>query len=117
MRASFFYYKWLILQTSATDNPVLYAYYFFFFIAVTVQIYLPCFFGNELLLASEQLPRHAYGSNWPLLGQRFARLQLVFVERSQRTVQVMVVKLFPLKLQTFTSIGSFSYRLYAVLKR
>lgn len=105
------------LQMSPFDNPVLYAYYATFMVSVTVQIFLPCFFGNELLLASEQLTRHAYASNWPLLGERFARLQRVFVERTQRSVHVMVVKMFPLKLQTFTSISSFGYRLYAVLKR
>lgn len=74
--------------------------------ALLTQIFLPCYFGNELIVQSEKMNLYVYGSNWMDLARNrhFKQIFLVFAERLKRKTQVLIGIMFPLSLDTFTKV-------------
>lgn len=79
-------------------------YYLTFMCCMVTQIYLPCYFGNEMIIQSEMLGDGAFRSEWYDMQARFKRILIIFMERSKVRSEVTVGKLFPLSLKTFTSV-------------
>lgn len=80
----------------------------FFFItmcAMVTQIFLPCYYGNEVLVTSKGLSTNLYKSNWPDVPLKHSMIIIVFMERLKQSTVVTVAKLFPLSLETFSSVG------------
>lgn len=78
--------------------------YFSLLIALSLQIYLPCYFGNEIITKSNELSTDIYKSNWRCFRRKHQNIIIIFMERLKRTVSVVVGGLFLLSLQTFTSV-------------
>lgn len=74
--------------------------------ALVTQIFLPCYFGNELIVQSEEMGTYVYGSNWMDLARNtnFKKLLIVFRERLQRKTHILVGIMFPLSLETFMKV-------------
>lgn len=97
------------IQTSFADQPFQYIAYLTFVGALLTQIFLPCYFGNALIVESEEMNTYVYGSNWMDLTRRnrnIKQLLLVFTERLQRKTQILVGVMFPMSLDTFTRASS-----------
>lgn len=72
---------------------------------MVAQIFLPCNFGNELMLRSDYLTMAAYSCGWHQTDREFRRMIIVFMERVKRRAVITMGKLFPLSLDTFTSVS------------
>lgn len=86
-----------------TDFPTQ-VFLFTMFVVQMGQIYIPCYYGNEIMLQSNALINHIYFSNWTEMTQRSKRSIIIFMERLKRETQIIVGKLFPLNLETFTTV-------------
>ncbi|KAJ6635359.1 putative odorant receptor 71a [Pseudolycoriella hygida] len=104
-----------LTYTSPIENIIQYCFFVSFLMGVVIQIFLPCYFGNEIMLTSAALSNHVYSSSWHSFSLKYRKLVITFMERLKRTRTLLVGKLFPLSLDTFTSIVYFAYRLYAVI--
>lgn len=81
--------------------------------ALMTQIFLLCYFGNELIIKSEELSTDIFGSNWPEItakDQQLKSTMIVFQERLKRKTQVLVLILFPFSLDTFTKVHIVDYQ-------
>lgn len=83
--------------------------YMMLLMALMTQIFLLCYFGNEVIIRSEQLMTHMFASNWPEItkdNRPFKSTMIVFQERLKRKTQVLVALLFPFSLDTFTKVNN-----------
>lgn len=75
--------------------------------ALMTQIFLLCYFGNEVIIRSEEISSHMFASNWPEIttkNKKFKSTMIVFQERLKRKTQVLVALLFPFSLDTFSKV-------------
>lgn len=71
------------------------------------DIFLTMFFGHLIILKSEELRTLLYQSNWPQQSQQFKRIAMITFERLQNPTVILVGKLFPLSLDTFSVVRQF----------
>lgn len=86
-----------------------YGFYIFFSLSLITQICLPCYFGNEVIVKSERLPLCAYSSHWYQFSPIYKKNLIMFMERMKRTSHILIGKMFPLSLATFTSVSFFFF--------
>ena len=129
-------------QISIHDDPVFFLRTLSYGVNILVQIYLPCYFGNELFLASENISTNLFHSKLMVLGDgiketaksydqkpmksaQFMEKSLkrhhtalkVFFDNTKKATTIKASGLIIIDLQTFQSICNFSYSLYAVLNK
>lgn len=95
------------MQTSPSESFTEYSFYLFFLVALVTQIFLPCFLGNEMIFASNDLINSAYNSSWHVRSIGYRKLLIILMERLKRRSSILVGKLFPLSLDTFSSVNVF----------
>lgn len=81
-----------------------FVFYVGFVMTMLTQIFLPCYFGNEILLKSEQLFKSLYSSNWASGSRRFRLAVLLYMELIQRPKRLVVGQLVSLTLESFLSV-------------
>lgn len=71
---------------------------------MTSQIFLPCYFGNQIMVTSSELNTHMYHSNWSRLPKFHCQLIIIYMERLKRALDITVGQLFMLNMRTFVSV-------------
>lgn len=85
--------------------------YTFATIALITQIFLPCFFANKVIVQSSELSYKFYESNWIVMsnskyfGIKFKQSIQILFERLKTNTEIIVGIIFPLSLDTFTSVN------------
>lgn len=69
------------------------------------DIFLTMYFGDLLIHKSDDLRVSLYQSNWVQQSLTFRRIAMILFERLQVPTVIRVGKLFPLSLQTFSSVN------------
>jgi 7tm Odorant receptor len=87
-----------------------------FLIPVVLEIFLPCFFGNKLTLASSKLSTSLFHSNWIDEDKSFKKIVKIFMENTKKDLKISAFGIFDVNLATFSRIGNAAYSLLAVLK-
>lgn len=105
------------MQTSPNDNFTEFSFFLFFLVCQLAQIFLPCFLGNEVIFSSNGLLNSAYNSSWELMSDDYRKLLIILMERLKHGSRILVGKLFPLSLDTFTSVNIFKLKIMAVSKQ
>jgi odorant receptor len=90
---------------------------FAFMFAMIIEIFLPCYFGNELSLASSKLSTAMFHSNWIDENRDVKVSMLVLMENLKQEMTISAFEVFQLNLETFTTIANSAYSLFAVLKK
>jgi hypothetical protein len=86
-------------------------------IPMVLEIFLPCYFGNELALASSKLSTDLFGSDWIDGNAELKSLVKIFMETTKKPTKVSAFGIFHVNLVTFTTIINSAYSYYSVLKR
>lgn len=84
---------------------------------IMLQIFLPCYFGNELTLASENLMTSAIHSKWFRSNQKTKKMLLVLQENVKKPMKISSFGIMSINLSTFNDISQSGYSLFAVLRR
>ncbi|CAO1356263.1 unnamed protein product [Diamesa hyperborea] len=84
--------------------------------AMTFQIFLPCYFGNEILISSQQLSMNLFHSDWTSKSHKFKIAMKLFMENAKKPIKITAFGVFEVNLVTFTSICNSAFSLYAVFK-
>ncbi|XP_068909801.1 odorant receptor 4-like [Tenebrio molitor] len=82
---------------------------------ILLEIFLWCYYGNEVKVKSEQLTTSAFKSDWSDCNKEYKKNLLLFMIRSQRPLELYAGGYFPLSLQTFMAIVKSSWSYFAVL--
>ncbi|XP_068909813.1 odorant receptor 4-like [Tenebrio molitor] len=94
---------------------------FLYEFCVLLEIFLWCYYGNEIILKllcnlqSEQLTTSAFKSDWSDCNKEYKKDLLLFMIRSQRSLELYAGGYFPLSLRTFMAIVKSSWSYFAVL--
>ncbi|OWR53401.1 putative olfactory receptor [Danaus plexippus plexippus] len=88
-----------------------------FILCILTELFLYCYYGNELTVESELIVRSVYSMRWVSSPLRFQRLLLLLMLRVRRTLRPAAGRVIPLSLDTFVKILKSSYTFYAVLRQ
>ncbi|XP_037024575.1 odorant receptor 94b-like [Bradysia coprophila] len=86
----------------------------FYFIS---ELFMITYFGNEIKLTSNHLSYCLYESDWYNQSQTTKIYIIIFAEYLKQPQEVLIGKLYPLTLETFTRIFNSAYSMFNILKR
>jgi odorant receptor len=86
-------------------------------IPMTLEIFLPCYFGNELSVASSKLSTALFHSDWINGNKHFRKNVKIFMENTKKEIKISAFGVFEVNLATFSRICNSAYSLFAILKR
>lgn len=90
---------------------------FTFMIPMVLEIFLPCYFGNDLSIASKLLGESLFHSEWANGSNKLKQIVMIFMENTKKEIKITAFGLFNVNLATFTSIGNSAYSFFALLKQ
>ncbi|XP_072938126.1 odorant receptor Or1-like [Epargyreus clarus] len=102
-----------LLLPSTTEFLVFMVSYLF---AMILQIFVPAWLGTQLIYESQDLAFAAYSSEWIPRSEQFKRSIRLFVERANTHIQLTGCRMFPLSLDTFTSILKTAYSFFTLIR-
>ncbi|XP_050353586.1 putative odorant receptor 85e [Nymphalis io] len=83
--------------------------------AVALDIYIYCYFGNQIILQADRVTTAAYQSAWPTMGMKTRRLLLNILLSNLNPVIVRAGRFLPMNLHTFVVIIKTSFSYYTLL--
>lgn len=84
---------------------------------MVLEIFVPCYFGNEVSIASAKLSTAIFQSNWIDGSVKLKKAVSVFMENTKKDLKISAFGLMDANLATFGRIGNSAYSLFAVLQR
>jgi hypothetical protein len=85
-------------------------------IPLTLEIFLPCYFGNELSVALSRLSIALFGSKWLDCNNEFKTTMKIFMENTKKDIKISAFGIFDVNLATFRRIINSAYSYFAVLR-
>ncbi len=96
-----------VARSKLGDHDIpLYVHYVTYFLCAVFRIFLPCYFGNLVLSASEALQIRLYSSGWLDMSIVCRRKLIILMERMKRPTVIWAWVLFPLTLAIFKSVNT-----------
>ncbi|XP_049287598.1 odorant receptor 94a-like [Anopheles funestus] len=89
----------------------------FYMMSMTMQIGLPCYYGNEVTLKSYALTNAIYSSNWYAMKHSNRKSVQMFLVRTNKPFAATAFRYFNFNLPAFTTILNMAYSVYCVLQR
>lgn len=86
-------------------------------IPMVLEIFLPCYFGTVMSIASSKLSTSLFHSDWNNGNKLLTKSMKIFIENTKKDLKLSAFGFFNVNLTTFTSIANSAYSLFAVLKR
>ncbi|KAJ8719046.1 hypothetical protein PYW07_016602 [Mythimna separata] len=83
---------------------------------ILIEVFMYCYYGNEVTYESEKLMESAYAMDWLVMPIKYRRALLLFMERIKRNINLVAGNLIPISNSTFVSVVRSSYTFYAFLK-
>lgn len=80
------------------------------------EIFMPCYFGSQLIEASTKLTDEVYCSNWLNVDLKTKKILVTFMENLKDPIKIGYHELFDADMISFREIIDSAYELYAVLK-
>ncbi|RZC32149.1 7tm 6 domain containing protein [Asbolus verrucosus] len=85
--------------------------------AVLVEVFMYCWFGNEIEVKSSKVPYAVFESDWTGLSPNIKKNLVIFVSRVRRPLQISAFGLFFLSLETFVRILRTAWSYFALLRQ
>nr|QPX50360.1 odorant receptor [Helicoverpa armigera] len=83
--------------------------------AVALDIFVYCYYGNQIILQADRVSTAAYQSMWQTMGVRPRRVLLNILLANRRPVIVKAGRFLPMDLHTFVVIIKTSFSYYTLL--
>ncbi|XP_061722317.1 putative odorant receptor 85e [Cydia pomonella] len=85
--------------------------------AVALDIFVYCYFGNQIILQASRVSTAAYQSAWPAMGAPARRLLLNILLANKKPVTMRAGRFLPMDLHTFVIIIKTSFSYYTLLDK
>lgn len=82
-----------------------------------LQVFLPCYYGNKISLASEKISSTLFHSNWIDHDAKYKSSVKIFLENSKQPIKISALGVLNIDYETFTTICNAAYSLYALFKK
>lgn len=76
------------------------------------EIFVIIYFANEITLQSNRLSYCIYASNWPCMSTKFGKLVIIIGEKWKKPIELVVGKIFRMRINLITSVDSLSENLF-----
>ncbi|XP_018567483.1 odorant receptor 33b-like [Anoplophora glabripennis] len=86
-------------------------------LGVWADLYIYCWYGNEVTEKSKKIPYAAFESNWVTASKGYKKNLLIFICRTQTPIKLYAVDFFELSLNIFISILRTAYSYYMLLRQ
>lgn len=96
-----------IFQMSISNELITFIFYISFCMVFLFEMFLACYFGNEIILSNAILSHAIYSSNWINLSPKFKKDMFMFLEALKRPTMLKTGKLFKLSLESFLIVRHF----------
>ncbi|XP_063925603.1 odorant receptor Or1-like [Zophobas morio] len=105
-----------LFQLSLVDNLDAAAIVALFYVmGLAAQLFLYCWFGNEVETKSSKIPYSIFSSQWVDVSLHVNKNMQILVERCHRPIKITAINLFDLSLATFVTIMRTSWSYFALL--
>ncbi|CRL02775.1 CLUMA_CG016006, isoform A [Clunio marinus] len=74
-----------------------------FIIPMVLEIFLPCYFGNELSIASSELTSSMFQSKWIEGDSKLKKTLMIFMECNRKELRLTALGWFEINIPTFTN--------------
>ncbi|CAO1340008.1 unnamed protein product [Diamesa tonsa] len=81
-----------------------------------MQIYLPCYYGNKIATASDNLVFSLYNCEWFEMPIKARKLIILIMINSQKTMHIGIAAFFRLTMEQFGNIVNSIYTLYTLFR-
>ncbi|RZC33382.1 7tm 6 and/or DUF2225 domain containing protein, partial [Asbolus verrucosus] len=85
--------------------------------AIIVQVFMYCWFGNEIEVKSSKLSYAAFESDWTNLSPEVKKILIIFTLNVQKPLKVSAFGLFYLSLETFMKILRTAWSYFTLLRQ
>ncbi|XP_037944199.1 odorant receptor 94a-like [Teleopsis dalmanni] len=102
-------------NASIVENPGGFFSIIQYAFVMTMQIFLPCYYGNEISWNSQKLVKCLYQSNWKDLPQKHKRCVLIYMQYLQKPTVIRAGNFFLIGLPVFLKTINNAYSLCAVI--
>ncbi|KAL0119576.1 hypothetical protein PUN28_007789 [Cardiocondyla obscurior] len=82
-----------------------------------MQIFLYCWYGNEVTLKSTEIGSAIYEMDWSVLPADLMKTLLMIITRSKKPIKITSGNIITLSNESFMKIIKISYSAYNVLQR
>lgn len=91
---------------SPTENPAAdYILSCSYASAMLFQLFLPCYFGNEIIIKNSLIQNEMFASQWTAESKLFKKNMIIFCENLNKPTKITAGRRFDLSLSTFTSVS------------
>ncbi|XP_073959862.1 odorant receptor 2a-like [Choristoneura fumiferana] len=99
------------------SHPIQIAWMAIYLTCMLIEVFIICWFGDELIWKSKELSQAAFDAPWPTTDPKTAMFIIIFMERCKRPLQVTAGKIFTLSLNTYTNLINWAYKAFAVMRK
>ena len=89
---------------NALENPINFLSLILYAMAMILQIYLPCYYANNLTFESAAVLNSIYNCNWPEMSAYNRRLVLLYMQFLQQPIILKAGVFFNIGLPTFSKV-------------
>nr|WEG72105.1 odorant-receptor-5 [Grapholita molesta] len=100
-----------------SSHPIQIAWMAIYLTCMLIEVFIICWFGDELIWKSWELHQAAFEAPWPSTDPKTAMFIVIFMERCKRPLRVTAGKIFTLSLDTYTNLINWSYKAFAVMRK
>lgn len=105
-------------QVSPAEDIAAFVFMIFYLFPMVLQIFLPCYYGNDVSEASNNLSNSLFHAEWLQTSKRFKTAMKLFMENTKRQVIISAADgFFFVNLAGFLKICNLAYSVFALLQR
>lgn len=95
-----------ISNMSIAEQPSRFVFMVIYLLAMTIAIFMPCYFGHEILLKNSMILYQVYAANWVTLPLKFQKDIIIFMGSVIRDARILAGGLVGANLKTFSSASN-----------
>ncbi|KAF9422446.1 hypothetical protein HW555_001844 [Spodoptera exigua] len=99
-----------------SSHPMQIAWMGIYLTCMLIEVFILCWFGDELIWKSMDLAKAAFEGPWMNSDRKSNMFIIIFLERCKRPMRLTAGKIFTLSLDTYTVLINWSYKAFAVMR-
>ncbi|KAJ8718452.1 hypothetical protein PYW08_002689 [Mythimna loreyi] len=99
-----------------SSHPMQIAWMGIYLTCMLIEVFILCWFGDELIWKSRDLTKAAFEGPWMQSDRKTNMFIVIFLERCKRPLRLTAGKIFTLSLDTYTDLINWSYKAFAVMR-
>ncbi|XP_075979475.1 odorant receptor 2a-like [Anticarsia gemmatalis] len=107
--------QFLSIENPAS-HPMQIAWMGIYLTCMLIEVFILCWFGDELIWKSMDLRKAAFEGPWLNTDPKTNMYIIIFMERCKRPLSVTAGKIFTLSLDTYTLLINWAYKAFAVMR-